>query len=86
MSILCKFGIHDWEKEPSHKELIKETGLHLVFFSEGIQKGVRKCTNPSCNATQKVYRTGWIGNGGEGGKWKKLDSEAEKRIDSLPTL
>ena len=83
---LCRLGIHLFEKEPSQKELIKSTGLHVLFFSEGMQKGTRVCTRVGCGATQKVWRCGWVGVGGQGTPWKELTPEHEAYIDSLPVL
>jgi len=84
--LFCRMGWHKWEKDPSHKELIKKTGSHFVFFSEGVQKGIRKCLRKGCVATQKVSRTGWVGNGGQSTRWKKLSPRKEKSIDSLPVM
>jgi len=76
---LCLFGLHWFEKEPSEKELIKETGSHKAFWSEGIQKGVKHCVRSGCPATKKVWRTGWVGIGGKGTRWKKRQrDEMEK--------
>jgi hypothetical protein len=86
MSILCRLGIHAWEKEPSHKEFFRSTGIHFFFFSTGVQKAVRKCTRHGCCATQKVTRSGIVGAGGHGSGWKKLSKSKEAHIDSLPVL
>ncbi|HEU5114244.1 MAG TPA: hypothetical protein VFT82_00585 [Candidatus Paceibacterota bacterium] len=84
--ILCLIGLHKWESDPSHKELIKETGIYLVFWSSGVQKGIRKCTRPGCAKTQKVMREGFVGVGGQAGKWKPLSPSRERHIDRLPVM
>lgn len=84
--LLCRFGFHSWEKEPSKKELIRSTGIDFVFWSSGIQKGVRACTRQGCRAEQKVVREGWLGCGGTSEKWKRLSKRTERYIDSLPVL
>lgn len=86
MSILCRWGHHKWEKEPSCREKIRETGRHLLFWSEGVQKAVRRCTRAGCAATQKVTRCGFVGAGGEAGLWRRLSPEEERHIDSLPVM
>ncbi|MEK7647073.1 MAG: hypothetical protein AAB378_01695 [Patescibacteria group bacterium] len=83
---LCSFGLHKFEKEPSVKELIKETGLDFVFWSEGVQKGVKNCRRDGCEVTKKVWRKGMVGSGGQAGRWKKLDERQELYIDSLPVM
>ena len=83
----CRIGFHAWEKDPSEKEPIKNTGHHIGFWSRGIQKGVRHCTRHSCGCSQKVHRQGWCGIGGENPGWKKLNNpQLESRIDSLPGI
>lgn len=85
--LLCWLDFHWFEKEPSVKTFIKATGVEMAFWSEGIQKGVKKCIRSGCSVEKKVYRMGWLGlGGGESGRWKKLSSKKEAYIDSLPTL
>lgn len=75
--------VHRWD-EPHHKEFLKETGIHFAFFSEGIQKGSRRCQE--CGEEQKVYRVGFLGIDGSGGEWQPLTAKMEEYIDSLPVL
>lgn len=84
--LFCLMGLHRLEEEPSHKELVKETGVHFAFWSEGVQKGVKKCLRPGCDKKVKVWRSGWVGSGGTGTRWKRLSKRQEKYIDSLPTM
>lgn len=85
---LCKVGYHKPNQDvPKEKrELIKETGVHFAFSSEGIQKGTSSCIR--CGEELKVYRTGILSGFGpsSAGKWKVLDLETEKYIDSLRVL
>ncbi len=83
---LCRIGLHRFEADPSHKELLKETGVHVAFWSEAMQKGTKRCTCEGCDATLKVYRRGLCGIGGNAGPWKRLSTEREAAIDALPTL
>ncbi|MCC6404933.1 MAG: hypothetical protein IT405_00915 [Candidatus Yanofskybacteria bacterium] len=85
-AFLCKLGWHDFEKEPSRKELIRDDGVDFAFWTRGVQKGIQRCTRAGCNAERKVYRTGWMGIGGTSGPWKRLGVRRERRIDALPTL
>lgn len=66
--ILCLLGIHRWE-EPYHKYPIQYI-LDIMFWSYGIQKGIRKCKY--CDKEQYCYREGIVGSGGYAGKWSKL--------------
>ena len=84
--ILCKLGLHRFEREPQSKELIKGTGAHMAFWSEGIQKATKQCTRPECGFVCKIWRKGWLGAGGKAGRWKKLSENQERYIDSLPVL
>jgi hypothetical protein len=84
--ILCRLGLHVFEEEPSHKELVKNEGVDLMFWTKGIQKGTRFCTRKSCKIKQGVYREGWVGTGGNADGWKNLRSDKEAYIDSLPVL
>lgn len=68
------------------KEFIKATGSHFAFWSEGVQKGFKKCLRNNCEVTEKVFRKGMVGSGGKGGPWKKLDERQESYIDSLPVI
>ncbi len=82
--ILCSLGLHRLEKEPSQKEIVKGTGVHFFFFSEGIQKGIKKCTRKECQVQVKVYREGLVGTDCPNPTWQRLDPEKEAFIDSLP--
>lgn len=85
--IACSLGIHKWEKEPSHRELIKSLGINIIFWTLEIQKGVQRCTRAGCNCNRKVYRKGAVGAGGsEIHGWKRLGEKKEKEIDSLPVM
>lgn len=79
----CRVGLHDWD-DPHYKELIKSTGLHIVFFTSGIQKGERRCRG--CSKLQKCFREGVAGIGGSAGEWQPMTPSTEEYIDSLPTL
>lgn len=84
--ILCFLGIHEWEKDPAKKDIIRGTGVHFAFTSESYQKAERVCTRPGCSAHQKVYRYGWCGLGGTASGWKKLSLRREEYIDKLPNV
>ena len=84
--ILCFLGFHRWEKDPARKDIVRGTGVHFAFWSEGYQKAERACTVPSCMAVQKVYRYGWCGMGGESSNWRRLRPKLEKQIDELPNI
>lgn len=77
------FGWHKFN-DAHEKEFVKSTGLHIVFFSSGIQKGKARCID--CGKEFKVYREGFVGAKGSATDWKIMDKETEKRIDSLPTM
>ncbi len=83
---LCKLGIHAFEKEPSRRDLVRHTGIDVLFVSSAIQRGVRKCLRHGCPAEQRVYRTGWCGAGGSTGRWKKMSPAKEQAICSYPIL
>jgi len=86
-NLLCAIGLHRWEKEPSTLESIRSTGFDIVFFSEGMQLGSRKCLRTGCCAIQTVYRTGFVGIGkGTSTKWKKASENMRRRISALPIL
>lgn len=82
--LLCLVGLHDLEKNPSYREQVKGTGTHFLFFSSGIQKGIKKCIRSGCGFEQKVYRKGMVGVGCPEPTWEKLTAETEQYIDSLP--
>lgn len=85
-ALACKYGWHAWEKDPSQKDIVKGTGVHLAFWSEALQKATRHCTRHGCKCSQKVYRHGLCGPGGSGSRWKRLRLAKEKQIDSLPNV
>lgn len=78
---LCSVGLHKFEKEPSLKEPIKMTGVHFAFWSEAVQKGVKKCLRDGCEATKKVWRLGIYGPGGMASEWETLDEKKERKKD-----
>lgn len=84
--LACRCGLHAWEKDPSEKDLVRGTGVHMAMWSMGIQKGVRNCTRLSCTCRQKVYREGMVGAGVKEPKWKPMSARVEDRIDSLPNV
>lgn len=84
-TVLCRLGLHAFESDPSEKELLRATGLNIVFWSEAIQRAARQCAR-GCGAKQRVYRVGLCGIGGTSGKWQKLDNETSQYIDSLKVL
>ncbi len=83
MHILCYLGRHKPEEEPFHKEIIRGTGMHFAFSSEGYQRGTARCMR--CGVEVRVYRSGWIGlGGGTSTPWKPLDATTDAYISSLP--
>jgi hypothetical protein len=84
--LLCFFGFHDFESNPSLVDYVKETGCDFLFWSGGVQKGAKKCKREGCGCLCKVYRFGFAGAGGKAGDWQKLSRGYEKLIDSLPRL
>lgn len=84
--LACRLGLHSWEKDPSQKDIVKGTGVHIAFWSEALQKATRCCTRESCQATQKVYRHGMCGVGVKDPDWKPMSDEQERRIDALPNV
>ncbi len=87
MSLFCRIGFHKWEKEPSHKELLRSTGMHFAFTSEAKQLGTKKCLREGCREVKQVYRFGFLSiGGGSASKWKNASPEIQKEISSLPVL
>lgn len=89
MAFLCRIGWHRWNPEVpvEDRELIRSTGLHIIFASSGIQKGVQRCLH--CPATRKVYRIGMVSMAlfpSQTGKWKPCSAAKEREIDSYPVL
>lgn len=64
---LCKIEFHSWGE--IHKEIVQITGPHVLFFSWGHQDGQKTCLR--CGKIQKLYRSGFVGNGCENPRWKK---------------
>ncbi|MFA6364905.1 MAG: hypothetical protein WCW78_00685 [Candidatus Paceibacterota bacterium] len=84
--IFCACGVHKWEKMPSEKEIVKGTGVHFIFLSEGIQKATQHCVRKECAGKRRVYRQGWVGSGVKEPKWERLSKSKEEYIDSLPNV
>ena len=79
----CGLGLHRLEKEPSRRDVVKNTGIDVAFFTSGIQKAIKVCTRDGCAEQRKVWREGWCGVGGIGTRWRKLSSQKESYINSL---
>jgi|688.fasta_scaffold08330_9 hypothetical protein len=65
-SILCFLGIHDWAEIEAKP--VQFTGLHILFFTWGIQRGTKKCQR--CQKTKHLVREGFVGSGCKNPKWK----------------
>ncbi|MFA6407591.1 MAG: hypothetical protein WCV80_02695 [Candidatus Paceibacterota bacterium] len=87
-AIFCFFGAHKWEKEPIQKDIVRGTGRHFIFMSEGIQKATQLCSRKKCKKERGVYREGWVGFGSSASntRWKKMTKSIEEYIDSLPNV
>jgi len=83
LRLLCFCGLHKW-LEPHEKDVIRRDGLDILFWTEGIQKGARKCER--CGHLQKVYRTGMVGAGGTSNPWKPMSDAMEAKINRKPVL
>ena len=87
--LFCCLGLHEWEKEPSHKEIIKDTGINFAFSSAGLQKGQKRCLRLGCMTTLNVWREGFLSTAifpSSSGPWRKLGRKKEIEIDRLANL
>jgi hypothetical protein len=66
------------------KDFVKSTGMDLVFWTSGVQKGLCRCER--CGAEVKAWREGFCGPGGSAGKWRRMSEAKEREIDSLPRM
>ncbi len=88
MTFLCLIGLHSWEKDipEERRDVIRSTGVHVAFFSTGIQRAEQHCLR--CQKWRDVYRTGILSGIGSGvtGKWQRLSKKLDAEIERLPIL
>ena len=90
--ILCCFGRHVWEREPTLKDHIRFNGQHqgLIAIS-GIQTARRKCKLCATPHGSVYCRQGVVGFGSEispfsTGPWREIDSQEEELIKVKPVI
>jgi hypothetical protein len=84
MRLRCHLGWHRWEKEPSHKEMLRRSGPDILFWTFCVQVGIRQCLD--CDRERKVIREGMAGMGGHAGKWKRCSDRRYAEVIKRPPI